>query len=232
MIGANDVTHRMPADPLGAPSVVGGTAAAHGRRGGRGRHLPRPGHDRAGPAAAALAGPPGLPAAGGRPDDRRRRAGRPHGLARATCWAPSSRRTRASCSARTTTTPRRRATRRRRWRCCRRCAPRWACGPRTRSAPTPPAARASCRWPGRPRRRPRRPARRSRPRCRRVRGAVGPAQAPAAAAGPRSRTGPCEPSATAPRQPPVRGRVRQPEAGRRRQSKRLEIAVRVTPPHP
>ena len=57
MIGANDVTHRMPADPVGPAPVGGGAAAAHGGRGGGGRHLPGPGHDRAGVPAAALAGP-------------------------------------------------------------------------------------------------------------------------------------------------------------------------------
>ena len=59
MIGANDVTHRMP--PTQSVRLPGrrGAPAAHGGRGGGRRHLPGPGHDRAGLPAAALAGPAG-----------------------------------------------------------------------------------------------------------------------------------------------------------------------------
>ena len=105
------------------------------------------------------------PPAGRRADHRRGRAGRPHGVAGRPAGPRVRGATRASCSARTTTTRRPRATRPRRWPCCRRCAPRWACGRRT-SGPTPPAARASCRWRRRPPRRPPRAARRSRRRAR------------------------------------------------------------------
>lgn len=70
--------------------------------------------------------------------------------------------------------PPRRATPRRPWRSSRPSAPRWASGRPTRTARTRPAARASCRWHGRPRRPPRSRARRSRRRCRRVPGVRGP----------------------------------------------------------
>ncbi len=80
MIGANDVTHRMPP----TRSVRHLAAAVRRLRtagGGGGRHVPGSRHDRAGTAAAALAGPPRLTAARGGADDRSGRAGRAHGVA-------------------------------------------------------------------------------------------------------------------------------------------------------
>lgn len=62
MIGANDVTHRIAGHPVGALPHHRRAQAAHGGCGGRGRHLPGSGHDRAGLSAAALAGPAGEPA--------------------------------------------------------------------------------------------------------------------------------------------------------------------------
>ena len=90
IIGGNDVTHRASVPERGAAPGRRGTRAARGRRRGRRRHLPRPGHDPADPAAAALAGPAVEPAAGRA--RRRSRWSRPAGgrSRSATCSARSS----------------------------------------------------------------------------------------------------------------------------------------------
>ncbi|EPJ34492.1 hypothetical protein STAFG_8478 [Streptomyces afghaniensis 772] len=169
MVGANDVTHRMPPTrsvrhlsaavrrlrTAGAEVVVGTCPDL-----GTIEPVQQPLRWLARRASRQLAAPR-------RSESSNRAAARCHW---ATCWVPSSPRTRASCSARTATTPRPRATRRRRWRSCRPSAPPSACGRPRRSARTPPAARASCRWPGRRRRPRRRLVRRSRPPCRAARG--------------------------------------------------------------
>ncbi|NYS19935.1 hypothetical protein HFP43_22010 [Streptomyces sp. SJ1-7] len=80
MIGANDVTHRMPA----TQSVRCLTTAVRRLRTAGRRwswDLPGPGHDRTGLPAAAVAGPAGEQAAGGGADDRLGGAGRAHGVA-------------------------------------------------------------------------------------------------------------------------------------------------------
>ena len=112
-----DAAHR-----VGAPSVRGGTPAAHGGL-RRSSSAPARTWARSSRSTSRCAGWPAGSRASWRP--RRPSAWSSRAGARsrwATCWARSSRRTRGSCSARTTTTRRRRATPRRRWRCCRRCA--------------------------------------------------------------------------------------------------------------
>ncbi len=93
-----------------------------GRRGGR-RHLSGPGHDRAGLPAAALGRAAAQPPARRGADDRRRGAGRAHGVAGRPAGPRVRGRTRARCSAPTATTRPRRVTPPPRWPCCRRvCA--------------------------------------------------------------------------------------------------------------
>ena len=82
LIGANDVTHVTLPAAVGAPPLRGRTPAARRRRRGAGRHLPRPRHDQADRAAAEAGRARLVAPARGRPDDRGRRGGRPHGLAR------------------------------------------------------------------------------------------------------------------------------------------------------
>ena len=82
LIGVNDITHQVLPGDLGPPPLRGRTPAARGGRGGRRRHLPRPRHDPADPAAAQAGRPDVVAPARRRADDLRGRAGRAHGLAR------------------------------------------------------------------------------------------------------------------------------------------------------
>ena len=107
LIGANDVTHRVLPVAVRAAPRRGRTPAARGRRRGRGRHLPRPRHHQADPAAAQAGRPRLVAPAGGRPDHRGRRGRRPHGLARLDPRARSSRPRRRCSSGPTSSTPRR-----------------------------------------------------------------------------------------------------------------------------
>ena len=177
MIGANDVTHRMP--PARAVRLLSDAvrAAARRRLRGGGRHLPRPRLRRAGLPAAALGGPAAEPAAGRGADHRRGRGGRPHGLAGRPA-GPGVRGQPAGAVRPGQLPPVGRGLRDRRdGRAA--DAVRLA-GPVAdggRAAGRAPGARASCRWRRRPPRRPPRAARRSRGRS--GRGPLGPAQAPA-----------------------------------------------------
>ena len=137
MIGANDVTHRMP--PTRSVRHLPRRYADCVRPAPRSSWAPVPTWAPSSRSSSRCAGWRAGPPASWR---RRRRSGwwsRAGARCRwATCSAPSSRRTRASCSARTTTTPRRRATRRPRWPYSHTVAPPWACGRRRRSARTLP----------------------------------------------------------------------------------------------
>ena len=135
---------------VGAPPRRGRTPPARGRHPRGRRHLPRPRHHPADPAAAQAGGPGVVAPAGGRPDDRRRRERRPHGLARRRP-GPGVRR-RAGPALRPRPVPplgrRLRAARLRAaalgaW-------PPSTCCPRTRRSPSRCAARASCRSRPRP----------------------------------------------------------------------------------
>ena len=154
MIGANDVTQRMPPTESVATSPRRCDGCGGGRRGGGG-HLPRPGHDRAG-RASRCAGWPAAPSrqlAAAQTIAVVEQGGRTVSLG--DLLGPRVRGEPArDVRRRTTTTRRRGATRPRPWRCCR----RWR-GAGPVAASRRPAARgeASCPWPARrprPRRRP------------------------------------------------------------------------------
>ena len=82
MIGANDVTHGVrPAESV-RHLAVAVAPAARGRHRGRRRHLPRPRHRPPDPPPAAPGRAPLGPLARRRADHRRRRGGRPLGVAR------------------------------------------------------------------------------------------------------------------------------------------------------
>ena len=83
MVGANDVTHRVPPGRRRPRAGRRRPPAARDRLRGRRRHLPRPRHDRAAALPAELGTRPALGrAARGRPDDRDRRGRRADGVAR------------------------------------------------------------------------------------------------------------------------------------------------------
>ena len=70
LIGANDVTHRVRPRPRSAHLAEAVRRLKRGRRRGRGRHLPRPRHRQADPAAAQAGGPHLVAPARRRADDR------------------------------------------------------------------------------------------------------------------------------------------------------------------
>ncbi|WP_372343903.1 SGNH/GDSL hydrolase family protein [Streptomyces sp. KL116D] len=107
MIGANDVTHRIPAAQVRTPPLRGRPQAAHGRCGGGRGHLSRPRRRRAGATAAALAGPARRR---GSPPPRRRSArwSRRAHVSLGDLLGPEFSAARAELFGPTTTTPRRR----------------------------------------------------------------------------------------------------------------------------